>query len=347
MAGETSACTDLLEKLTYTFFCAAARLMLPFWFWRTACGLILMKPRHFLSLFDLTPAELQRVLRRASALKALHRRGERHTPFPGKILAMIFEKASTRTRVSFEAGMAQLGGSAIFLAPQDTQLGRGEPIEDTARVLSSMVDLVMIRTFDHARVERFAAHSTVPVINGLTDYNHPCQLLADLQTFSEHCGDIRGRTVAWIGDGNNMCNSYLKAAIQCDFALRIAVAPGYEPNAELLKQAAGRVILLRDPLAAASGADLVATDVWSSMGKEDQQQRRARDFAGYQVTAEVMAQAKPDAIFLHCLPAHRGEEVSAEVIDGPQSRVWDEAENRLHVQKALMEFLLLGEAAPS
>ncbi len=305
-----------------------------------------MKPRHFLSLFDLTPAELQQVLRRASALKALYRRGERYAPFPGKVLAMIFEKASTRTRVSFEAGMAQLGGSAIFLSPHDTQLGRGEPIEDTARVLSGMVDLVMIRTFEHARVERFAAHSTVPVINGLTDYNHPCQLLADLQTFIEHRGDIRGRTVAWIGDGNNMCNSYLKAAIQCDFQLRIAVAPGYEPNAELLKQAAGRVILLRDPLAAARDADLVATDVWSSMGKEAQQQRRARDFAGYRVTAEIMAQAKPDAIFLHCLPAHRGEEVGAEVIDGPQSRVWDEAENRLHAQKALMEFLLLGEAAP-
>ncbi len=274
-----------------------------------------MKPRHFLSLFDLTPAELQHLLRRASALKTLHRRGERYAPFPGKILAMIFEKASTRTRVSFEAGIAQLGGSAIFLSPQDTQLGRGEPIEDTARVLSGMVDLVMIRTFDHARVERFAAHSRVPVINGLTDYNHPCQLLADLLTFTEHRGDLRGRTVAWIGDGNNMCNSYLKAAIRCDFQLRIAVAPGYEPDAKLLEQAAGRVILLRDPLAAARDADLVATDVWSSMGKEAQQQRRARDFAGYQVTAEVMAQARPD-------------------------------ENRLHAQKALMEFLLLGEAAP-
>jgi len=295
-----------------------------------------MKPRHFLSLFDLTPAELQHLLRRASALKTLHRRGERYTPFPGKILAMIFEKASTRTRVSFEAGIAQLGGSAIFLSPQDTQLGRGEPIEDTARVLSGMVDLVMIRTFDHARVERFAAHSRVPVINGLTDYNHPCQLLADLLTFTEHRGDLRGRTVAWIGDGNNMCNSYLKAAIRCDFQLRIAVAPGYEPDAKLLEQAAGRVILLRDPLAAARDADLVATDVWSSMGKEAQQQRRARDLAGYQVTAEVMAQARPDAIFLHCLPAHRGDEVTDEVIDSPRSVVFQEAENRLHAQKAIM-----------
>ncbi len=306
-----------------------------------------MKPRHFLSLFDLTPAELQQVLQRASVLKTLHRRGEHYAPFAGKVLAMIFEKASTRTRVSFEAGMAQLGGSAIFLSPQDTQLGRGEPIEDTARVVSDMVDIVMIRTFDHARIERFAAYSSVPVINGLTDYNHPCQLLADLQTFIEHCGDIRGRTVAWIGDGNNMCDSYLEAAIQCDFQLRIAVAMGYEPNPTLLQRAAGRVVLLRDPLAAARDADLITTDVWSSMGKEEQQQRRAQDFAGYQVTTEVMAQAKADAIFLHCLPAHRGEEVSAEVIDGPQSRVWDQAENRLHAQKALMEFLLLGEAAPS
>jgi ornithine carbamoyltransferase len=199
-----------------------------------------MKPRHFLSLFDLTPVELQQVLRRAGQLKAMRRRGEAYAPFPRKVLAMIFEKASTRTRVSFEAGMVQLGGSAIFLAPRDTQLGRGEPVEDTARVLSSMVDIVMIRTFEHAKLERFAACSTVPVINGLTDYNHPCQLLADLQTFIEQCGEIRGRTVAWIGDGNNMCNSYLKAAIQCDFLVRIAVPPGYEPDPELLQQAADR-----------------------------------------------------------------------------------------------------------
>ena len=302
-----------------------------------------MKTRHFLSLFDLTPAELHQILKRAHEFKALHQRGERYAPFPGKVLGMIFEKASTRTRVSFEAGIAQLGGSAIFLSPRDTQLGRGEPIEDTARVLSSMVDLVMIRTFAHASIERFAEYSTVPVINGLTDYNHPCQLLADLQTFIEQRGSIRGRTVAWIGDGNNMCNSYLSAACQCDFQLRIAVPLGYEPDAELLKRAAGRVVLLRDPLAAARNADLVTTDVWSSMGKEEQQERRIRDFSPYQVTAEIMAQAKPDALFLHCLPAHRGEEVSAEVIDGPQSRVWDQAENRLHAQKALMEFLLLAK----
>lgn len=282
------------------------------------------------------------MLRRASELKTLHRRGERHAPFSQKVLGMIFEKASTRTRISFEAGIAQLGGSAIFLSPRDTQLGRGEPIEDTARVLSSMVDLVMIRTFEHAKVERFAKYSSVPVLNGLTDYNHPCQLLADIQTFIEHRGDIRGRTVAWIGDGNNMCNSYLSAACQFEFQLRIAVPAGYEPDADLLERAAGRVVLLRDPLVAARDADLIATDVWSSMGKEEQQQQRLRDFSGYRVNAEIMAQAKPEAIFLHCLPAHRGEEVSAEVIDGPQSRVWDEAENRLHAQKALMEFLLSG-----
>ena len=302
-----------------------------------------MKTRHFLSLFDLAPAELRQVLGRAAELKALHRRGERYIPLPQKVLGMVFEKASTRTRISFEAGMAQLGGSSIFLSPRDTQLGRGEPIEDTARVLSGMVDVVMIRTFEHSKVERFAACSKVPVINGLTDFNHPCQLLADMQTFIEHRGDVRGRTVAWIGDGNNMCNSYLEAACQFDFRLRIAVPPGYEPDAALLNRAADRVVLLRDPMAAARNADLIATDVWASMGKEGEQQRRTRDFAPYQVTAEIMAQAKPDAIFLHCLPAHRGEEVSAEVIDGPQSQVWDEAENRLHAQKALMEFLLLGE----
>lgn len=299
-----------------------------------------MKPRHFLSLFDLTPVELQQVLRRANELKALHQRRESYAPFPQKVLGMIFEKASTRTRISFEAGMAQLGGSSIFLAPRDTQLGRGEPIEDTARVLSGMVDLVMIRTFGHALVERFASCSGVPVINGLTDYNHPCQLLADMQSFIEHRGEIRGKTVTWIGDGNNMCNSYLEAACQFEFQLRVAVPPGYEPDAELLKRAAGRAVLLRDPMAAAKDADLIATDVWTSMGKEEERQRRLRDFAPYQVTAHIMAQARPDAIFLHCLPAHRGEEVSAEVIDGPQSRVWDEAENRLHAQKALMEFLL-------
>lgn len=304
-----------------------------------------MKTRHFLSFFDLTPAELNYLLQRAIELKHRHRQGEHYAPLPQKVLGMIFEKASTRTRISFEAGMAQLGGSAIFLAPRDTQLGRGEPIEDTARVLSSMVDIVMIRTFEHAKVERFAAYSKVPLINGLTDHNHPCQLLADMQTLLEHCGELRGRVVAWIGDGNNMCNSYLEAACQFGFQLRIAVPAGYEPDNALLKRAADHVILLRDPLLAARNADAVTTDVWASMGMEAEEARRVRDLSPYQVTAEMMAQARPDAIFLHCLPAHRGEEVSAEVIDGPQSRVWEQAENRLHAQKALIEFLLLGEKA--
>lgn len=253
---------------------------------------------------------------------------------------MVFEKASTRTRVSFEAGMIQLGGSAVFLSPRDTQLGRGEPIEDTARVLSSMVDIIMVRTFAHATLENFASHSVVPVINGLTDHNHPCQLLADVQTYLEHRGDIQGKTVVWVGDGNNMCNSYIAAARQFDFQLRIAAPVGYEPDADLMRICANHVELVRDPLAAASSADLIATDVWASMGQETERQQREEAFAAYQVNAELMARAKPEALFLHCLPAHRGEEVSADVIDGPQSQVWDEAENRLHAQKALIEFLL-------
>lgn len=300
-----------------------------------------MTPRHFLSLLDFSSAELERLICRAGELKTLRRRGEDHAPLPRKIMGMIFEKASTRTRVSFEAGMAQLGGSAIFLSPRDSQLGRGEPIEDTARVLSRMVDIVIIRTFAHSNLERFAAHSAVPVINALSDDGHPCQLLADIQAYTEHCGPIRGRTVAWIGDGNNMCNSYIEAAHRFGFKLRIATPPGYEPDAGLLQRFAAHVELLHDPLAAATDADLVTTDVWASMGHEEEQKRRRQDFAAYQVNAAVMACAKPEAIFLHCLPAHRGEEVAAEVIDGPQSRVWDQAENRLHAQKALIEFLLL------
>jgi len=304
-----------------------------------------MEPRHFLTLLDMTPPELRALIRRADELKAMRRRGESYTPLAHRVLGMVFEKSSTRTRVSFEAGMVQLGGSAIFLSPRDTQLGRGEPIEDTARVLSSMVDIIMIRTFAHSTVERFAACSRVPVINGLTDSYHPCQLLASVQTFMEQRGDIQGRTVAWIGDGNNVCNSYINAARQFDFQLRIAAPEGYEPDAQALARGADHAELIRDPMAAARGADLVATDVWASMGQEEEQAQRQQAFAGYQVNAAVMAQAKPDAIFLHCLPAHRGEEVSAEVIDGPQSRVWDEAENRMHTQKALLEFLLLGGRA--
>ncbi len=297
-------------------------------------------PRHFLSLLDLTGDELQRLLRRAVELKQILRAGERHEPLNGRTLAMVFEKSSTRTRVSFEAGMTQLGGHALFLSSRDTQLGRGEPIEDSARVLSRMVDCIMIRTFDHAIVERFAAHSRVPVINGLTDLLHPCQLLADMQTYLEHRGDIAGRTVAWIGDGNNMCHSYINAARRFDFRLRIACPEGYDPDPAILAAAGDRCAIVRDPHEAAAGADLVVTDVWASMGQEEEQQKRERAFAGYQVDDAVMEAAAGDALFMHCLPAHRGEEVSASVIDGPRSVVWDEAENRLHAQKALLEMLI-------
>jgi ornithine carbamoyltransferase len=296
--------------------------------------------RHFLSWRDLSSDELTRLIARASELKAIRRRGDDYAPFQRKILGMIFEKSSTRTRVSFEAGMTQLGGSAIFLSPRDTHLGRGEPIEDTARVVSSMVDIITIRTFAHSKIQRFAEYSAVPVINALTDYLHPCQLLADLQTYIEQRGSIRGKTVAWIGDGNNMCNSYIEAAQRFDFQLRIATPEGYEPNAQLMKEYERYIEFTRDPLLAAQAADLVTTDVWASMGQEQENEQRMRAFKHYQVNAEVMSQAANDAIFLHCLPAHRGEEVSAEVIDGPQSQVWEQAENRLHAQKALIEFLL-------
>jgi ornithine carbamoyltransferase len=303
-------------------------------------GVITMTVRHFLTLSDLSADELLRLMERAIELKALRRRGEDYAPFQRKILGMIFEKSSTRTRISFEVGMTQLGGSAIFLSPKDTHLGRGEPIEDTARIVSSMVEIIMIRTFAHAKIQRFAEYSSVPVINALTDYCHPCQLLADMQTYIEQRGPIRGKTVAWIGDGNNMCNSYIEAARLFDFQLRIAVPEGYEPDQQLLTDHAQYVELLRDPLAAATSADLVTTDVWASMGQEQENERRMKDFKNYQVDGNIMEQAKADAIFLHCLPAHRGEEVSSDVIDGPQSQVWEQAENRLHAQKALLEFLL-------
>jgi ornithine carbamoyltransferase len=298
--------------------------------------------RHFLTLLDLKPGEGRALLRRAVDLKRMVKTGERYEPLTNRTLAMIFEKSSTRTRVSFETGMAQLGGHALFLSPRDTQLGRGEPIEDSARVLSRMVDAVMIRTFEHEKVELFARHSRVPVINGLTDRFHPCQLLADMQTYFEERGDIRGRTVAWVGDGNNMCHSYINAARLFDFRLRVACPEGFEPDAELLAAAGDRCRLTRDPREAAEGADLVVTDVWASMGQEHEEEQRASSFAGYQVDAGLMAKAGRDALFMHCLPAHRGEEVTAEVIDGPHSVVWEEAENRLHAQKALLELLLLG-----
>jgi ornithine carbamoyltransferase len=297
--------------------------------------------RHLLSLNDLSAEEARGLIARATELKAMLRRGEDYRPLRHRTLGMIFEKSSTRTRVSFEVGMVQFGGHALFLSSRDTQLGRGEPIEDSARVLSRMVDAVMIRTYSQETVERFAACSSVPVINGLTDRLHPCQLLADMQTFQEHRGEIRGRRVVWIGDGNNMCQSYMEAAVLFDFELHIACPPGFEPDADLLARDPDRFILSHDPAQAAEGADLVATDVWASMGQEEEQSERSAIFAPFQVTDAVMARAAPGAIFMHCLPAHRGEEVAASVIDGPQSVVWDEAENRLHAQKALLEFLLV------
>jgi ornithine carbamoyltransferase len=299
-----------------------------------------MNPKHFLTLLDLSAAELQRLVRRAIELKAFNRAGTIHEPFKHKVLAMVFEKSSTRTRMSFEVGMAQLGGHAIFLSPRDTQLGRGEAIEDTARVLSRMADVIMIRTFEHEKIERFAEYSSVPVINALTDLYHPCQLLADMQTYHEQRGDISGKTVAWIGDGNNMCHSYINAARQFGFTLKIACPQGYLPEADILESAGKHAVMTDSAPAAADGADLVVTDVWASMGQEEEQAKREQAFAAYQVDAEVMQAAAADALFMHCLPAHRGEEVAADVIDGPQSVVWDEAENRLHAQKALLEILL-------
>lgn len=297
--------------------------------------------RHFLTLNDFSPDELEALLDHATGLRKEWRRGKVRESLKNRVLAMIFEKSSTRTRVSFEAGMAQLGGSAMFLSPRDTQLGRGEPMEDSAIVISSMVDAVMVRTFDHGTVERFSAASRAPVINALTDAFHPCQLLADMQTYREHRGSIRGATVAWIGDGNNMCHSYMNAANQFGFNLRIACPEGYEPDASLLKTHAGRTEMVRDPAQAASGAHLLVTDVWASMGQEDEQKAREEAFANYQINPELMGLADKDALFMHCLPAHRGEEISADMMEHAGSVVWDEAENRLHAQKALLEFLIL------
>ena len=303
-----------------------------------------MATRHFLTLLDLKSEELQALIQHAIILKQKQKSGEIYQPLKNKVLGMVFEKSSTRTRVSFEAGMAQFGGHAIFLSPRDTQLGRGEPVEDTARVLSRMVDIIMVRTFEHEKLELFAAHSLVPVINALTDLHHPCQLLADIQTFVELRGDISGKTVAWIGDGNNMCHSYIHAAELLNFTLNIASPKGYQPIADVISQVnAKHVNIVDSPLTAATQADLVVTDVWSSMGQEQQQRQREQAFKDYQITSKIMAKAKPEALFMHCLPAHRGEEVSADVIDGNQSVVWDEAENRLHSQKALLEFLICGK----
>ncbi|MCC7546483.1 MAG: ornithine carbamoyltransferase [Burkholderiales bacterium] len=300
--------------------------------------------RHFLQLKDLTQTELEHLFGRARVLKERQRSHSLYQPLRGRTLAMIFEKNSTRTRVSFEAGMAQLGGSALFLSSRETQLGRGEPIEDVAEVISRMVDVVMIRTFEQDIVQRFAAHSRVPVINGLTDEYHPCQILADIFTFIEHRGPIHGRTVAWVGDSNNVCNTWLQAAKLFDFNFHVATPPGYELEPERGESYESMHLeCFNDPHDAVRDADLVTTDVWTSMGFEDEAEARKREFADYRVDTEMMKLAKPDALFMHCLPAHRGEEVDADVIDGPHSVVWDEAENRLHTQKALIEFLLLGK----
>ncbi len=297
-------------------------------------------PRHYLSVSDLSREELRNILTRADEIKRLLRAGDRPALFHGRVLAMVFEKSSTRTRVSFEAGMAKLGGHAIFLSPRDTHLGRGEPVEDTARIVSRMADAIVVRTFEHERIEKFAANSLVPVINALTDYQHPCQLLADIQTFLEHRGDIAGRTVLWVGDGNNMCNSFIEAAERFDFTLRVAGPPGYEPDEELIAGSGARVELFHDAVVAAADVDLIVTDVWTSMGQEQEQARRLADFSGFQVDARLVSAAAPDVLVMHCLPAHRGEEISAQVLEGPNSVVWDEAENRLHAQIALLEFLL-------
>ena len=304
-----------------------------------------MKPvQHFLQFRDLDAQQYSYLFERAARIKAYFKNYEMYHPLVDRTLAMIFEKQSTRTRLSFEAGMHQLGGAAIYLNTRDTQLGRGEPVEDAAQVISRMVDIVMIRTFEQDIIERFAAHSRVPVINGLTNEYHPCQIMADIFTYIERHGSIQGKTVAWVGDSNNMCNTWLQAAVVLDFNVHVSTPPGYEVEPER----AGLYDTTHyeqfdDPMEACRDAHLVTTDVWTSMGFEAENEERKRDFQDWQVDADMMRVARSDALFMHCLPAHRGEEVTAEVIDGPQRVVWDEAENRLHVQKALMEYLLLGE----
>ncbi|MCV2365235.1 ornithine carbamoyltransferase [Paucibacter sp. DJ1R-11] len=317
-----------------------------------------MKPgqglmRHYLQFKDFRAEEYAHLFERAAIIKRRFKNYERYQPLADRTLAMIFEKASTRTRVSFEAGMYQMGGSVVHLTTGDSQLGRAEPIEDSARVISRMVDLVMIRTFEQTKIERFAAHSRVPVINGLTNEYHPCQILADLFTFIEARGMnqrgivdvdcLKGRVVAWVGDGNNMANTWLQAAEILGFTVHVSTPSGYEVDAQVAGiQNSDCYKVFKNPLDACRGADLVTTDVWTSMGYEAENDKRREAFADWCVDAEMMGVAKPDALFMHCLPAHRGEEVTADVIDGPQSVVWDEAENRMHVQKALMEYLLLG-----
>jgi ornithine carbamoyltransferase len=296
--------------------------------------------RHFLQFSDFSREEHEHLFARTRSIKERFKRYERYWPLEDRTLAMIFEKPSTRTRMSFEAGMHQLGGAAIYLFTRDSQLGRGESVEDAAQVISRMCDVIMLRTFEQDIIKRFAANSRVPVINGLTNEYHPCQILADVYTFIEQRGPIQGRTVAWIGDSNNVCNTWLQAAAVFGFKLHISTPPGYEVERERLNS---NTKVFSDPMEAARGADLVTTDVWTSMGFESENDARKRDFQDWQVDAEMMKAAKREALFMHCLPAHRGEEVAAEVIDGPQSVVWEEAENRLHTQKALLEFLVLGK----
>jgi len=308
-----------------------------------------LRGRDLLSVDDLSVDEVERVFARAVELKREFVADRRHAepPLTGRTLAMLFQKPSLRTRVTFEAGMNQLGGIAINLNRTDTHLSRGEPIEDVARVISRMVDVVMIRTFDQAIIERFAAHSRVPVINGLTNEYHPCQILADIYTYIEHRGSIRGKTVAWIGDSNNVCSTWLQAAAIFDFKVHVSTPPGYEYGAaDVDAGVRGHFEAFTDPRVACRGADLVTTDVWTSMGFESENAARQQDFAQWRVDAPMMREAKPDAVFMHCLPAHRGEEVTADVLDGPQSVVWDEAENRLHAQKALLEYLVCGRVNP-
>lgn len=294
-----------------------------------------------MTLMDFSQDELSELIQRAIQMKQAWKSGEITQPLKQRTLAMIFEKSSTRTRVSFETGITQLGGHGLFLSPRDTQLGRGEPVEDSARVISRMVDMIMVRTFDHEQLVRFAEYSSVPVINALTDDYHPCQLLADIMTYVEHRGSIAGKTVTWVGDGNNMCQSWMNAARQFDFKLNIACPEGYEPSPELLEAVGNHAEIIPDVREASTGSDLISTDVWASMGQEEEQAVRMAAFKDYRVDAEVMACANNDAVFMHCLPAHRDEEVTAEVLEGSQSVVWDEAENRLHAQKALMEALAI------
>ena len=301
--------------------------------------------KDFLSVYDLTRRDFDRIFSHAANLKAMLKDGFIYQPLAGKTLGMIFDKSSTRTRLSFEAGMYQLGGLAIYLNSRDTQLGRGETIADTARIVSRYLDAVMIRTFAQESVEEFARHATIPIINGLTDLMHPCQIVSDLFTIVERKGTYEGLKIAYVGDGNNMANSWIDAAAKLPFKLTLACPKGYDPDARILergrKKAPKGVSLFRDPVQAVKNADVVYTDVWASMGQESEQEARAKVFEGYQVNRKLMQHAKPDAIVMHCLPAHRGEEISAEILDGPRSVVWDEAENRLHVQKAILEILML------